>query len=202
MGTYLSMDQLHPPNSRGEIQTIVHEQNSRSFVQFSRNHSNRARLSWQEQAKFQMEALARSLEASAWPENAGTGRLGKLQKNKRKKKGGNRMKKNSKVSQSMPNMLGGLPKSNRRGGESGAAYVDAEQMHMRQRQMKLAETRRRRKTRAARKDALSRKEIVALAALTNPPRHRTGECYSDDTAKPWGDRARGLKLDVFASKHS
>ena len=94
-----------------------------------------------------MEALARSLEASAWPENAGTGRLGKLQKNKRKKKGGNRMKKNSNVSQSMPNMLGGLPKSNRRGGESGTAYVDAEQMHMRQRQMKLAETRRRRKTR-------------------------------------------------------
>ena len=65
MGTYLSMDQLHPPNSRGEIQTIVHEQNSRSFAPFSRNLANRARLSWQEQAKIQMEALARSLEASA-----------------------------------------------------------------------------------------------------------------------------------------
>ena len=171
MGTYLSMDQLYPPNSRGEIQMMVDEQNSSLGTTFTRGGGNprqRSRLSWQEQAKYQMEALARSLETSAWPENAATGRMGKLKKNKRKKK---RMEKNKKNSQSMPNMLGGgvSQKKGSRRGESGAAYIDAEQMHMRQREMKLAETRRRRQTRAAREDALSRKEIVALAALTNPP---------------------------------
>ena len=84
---------------------MVDEQNSSFGTTFTRGGGNprqRSRLSWQEQAKYQMEALARSLETSAWPENAATGRMGKLKKNKRKKK---RMEKNKKNWQSMPNML-------------------------------------------------------------------------------------------------
>ena len=176
MGTYLSVDQLYPPESRGGSSTIGGARpgpgNQASAPSLGNNVSmanirvhSRGRLSWQEQAKFQMDALARSLEASAWPENAGTGRMDPLAARGKRKGGRSTKKKGGRGSRSVPVLR---PLHEDRGAGMGLAYVD-EEMHRRQRRgrKEMAESNARRQN--ASRNAFSRKEIVALAALTNPP---------------------------------
>ena len=151
MGTYLAVDQLFPGESRGS--STMGGAGASSMPVLPMAQPRRSNMSWQEQAKAQMKVLAQSLETSAWPENAGTGRMTPLVgKGKRRKGAPSRgSRRGTAGARSMP-QLNPI-------GEAGMAYVEP---------VRRVSGSRREQRRRRPKNALSRPEIVALAAMTNP----------------------------------